>query len=320
MSYDIIELLRSVDLFSSLPEYELDTIAQYSEIINYEKGEVVFKQDDRADAMYILAQGKVGIISMKSLDDIVIAQIREGESFGELDFLGQSNRSAGAMAEDKSKLVRFPAKRYKDDDVFFGNSAVSARLLYRLLGIVSGRIWHVHKQLYDKTNWIHDLHKQLLCDKTTGLYNQTYLKEDFVNLLPELGSSVALIMIKPDNFKEINDNHGHDAGDQVLHLMAIFLQSELLADEIGVRFKGDEYAAVIIDSDKDTAIERAKKINSALKNIDLSGLINDSSFKLQFSIGISLYPSKARNSSDLVDEAHKKMYQSRNSGGNRISI
>jgi diguanylate cyclase (GGDEF)-like protein len=305
MSYDIIELLRGVELFSSLPEYELDVIAQYSEIISYERGAVIFKQDDLADSIYILAQGKVGIISMMSVDEIVIAQIREGESFGELDFLGQSNRSAGAMTEDNSKLVRFPAKRYRDEDVFFGNSAVSARLLYRLLGIVSERIWNVHKQL---------------CDKTTGLYNQTYLKEDFVNLLPELGSSVALVMIKPDNFKEINDNYGHDAGDQVLHLMAIFLQSELLAVEIGVRFKGDEYAAVIIDAEKETAIERAKSINSALKNIDLSGLIDNSDFKLQFSIGISLYPSKARNSSDLVAGAHKKMYHARNSGGNRISI
>ncbi len=62
-------------------------------------------------------------------------------------------------------------------------------------------------------------------------------------------------MLKPDNFKEINDNFGHDVGDKVLRLLAIFLQSILREDDMGVRYRGDEFAAILPNTSTEEALD-----------------------------------------------------------------
>lgn len=314
-----VELLRNMDIFSRLREYELDIIARQSELVNFKKGQAIFSLGSSARELYVVSTGRVGIMSMENENDVNIAQIVPGESFGELDFLGRTTRNAGAFAEENSMLLRFPSQQHKDD-VFKSQAYISAQMLYRLLGIVSERIWNVKKHLYDKTGWLRSLHKQLLRDSMTGLYNRAYLEEDFLNLLPDLGSSAALVMIKPDNFKDINDQFGHEAGDQVLTLMAIFLQSELNENDIGVRYRGDEFAAILTDTGKGDAIQRAKEISATYKSMDLKRITGGQGVKIQVSIGVALYPHHAQNSRELVEAACRKMMQARNAGGNRISI
>jgi len=312
-----VELLRKVDLFSQLREYELDIIADYSEFISFEKGQAIFSQGSAAGELYVVDSGRVGILSLEK-DDARIAQIAASESFGELDFLGRIERSAAAFAEEDSLLLKFPATKYNRDKLFLEHPVIFARLLYRLLGVVSERIWNANKMLFEKTDWLQDLRKQLLCDKLTGLYNQVFLKEDFVNLLPEIGKNAALLMIKPDNFKVINDEFGHEAGDQVLNLMAIFLQSELQENDIGVRFRGDEYAAVLIDTDRDKAVLRAVDLSATFNNMDLSRVTGQSGVQITVSIGIAMYPGDTLNSADLVNIAHEKMMTARGQGGDKV--
>jgi diguanylate cyclase (GGDEF)-like protein len=312
-----VELLRKVDIFSELREYELDVIANYSEFYEIKKGQAIFAHGSAANEMYVVGSGRVGIIGLDA-DDARIAQIAANESFGEFDFLGRRDRSAAAFAEEDSLLLKFPAIKYTPDELFHEHPVIFSRLLFSLLGVVSGRIWNVNKMLYDKTHWLQDLRKQLLCDKMTGLYNQTFLKEDFVNMLPEIGKNAAFLMIKPDNFKDINDGFGHEAGDQALNLMAIFLQSELKENDIGVRFRGDEYAAILIDTDRDEAAVRAAELRSTFYNMDLSGITGSSDIKLTVSIGISMYPEDTQCSADLVKIAHEKMMTARSHGGDEI--
>ncbi|HPS87118.1 MAG TPA: GGDEF domain-containing protein [Spirochaetota bacterium] len=312
-----VALLRKVDIFSQLLEYELDVIAKYSEFIKLKKGQAIFSQGSSANELYVVESGRVGIISFEN-DDARIAQITANESFGEFDFLGRIERSAAAFAEEDSQLLKFPAIKYTPDELFHEHPVIFARLLYRLLGIVSERIWSVNNMLYDKTHWLQDLRKQLLCDKMTGLYNQIFLKEDFVNLLPSIGKNAALLMIKPDNFKDINDGFGHEAGDQVLNLLAIFLQSELQENDIGVRFRGDEYAAILIDTDRGHAVAKAEDLRTTFYNIDLTGITGEAGITIKVSIGIAMYPDDTENSADLVTIAHEKMMTARGKGGDII--
>jgi diguanylate cyclase len=317
---DKVELLRKIDIFSQLREYELDVIAKYSEFLRLSKGDFIFSQGSVAENLYVVSEGRVGIISVENETDVQIAQIISKESFGELDFFGRSKRSATAFAEEESILLRFPAKKIKSEEIFLKHSYISARMLYKLLGIISERIWNVNNLLQEKSHWLQDLHKQLLSDKMTGLFNQTYLSEDFVNLLPSLDKSAALLMIKPDNFKLINDKYGHDTGDHVLNLMAIFLQSELKENDIGIRYRGNEFAAILLNMDKETSIQRAKEISKAFKSIDLTKFKIPENIKITVSIGIAFYPEDADNSKKLVDSAHKKMFTAWESGGNRVII
>lgn len=315
-----IELLRKVDLFTQLREYELDIIAGYSDMCEYRKKSVIFSYGSPAEELYIVYKGLIGIISIEDKNDVAIAQIIPGESFGEMDFLAGTQRSASALADDDSILLQFPAKDYKVHEIYQKHPYISAQMLYRLFGIISERIWRVNNMLYSKTDWLQDIHKQLLYDKLTGLYNQSFFKEDLVNLLPDLGSRAALLMIKPDNFKEVNDKYGHEAGDNVLHIMAIFLQSELGEKDMAIRYSGDEFVAILADTDRHGAVARAKEISRAFKSIDFSEVTGSSTIKIIVSTGIAIYPEDCDNSKNLLELARKRMFNARNAGGNRISI
>lgn len=317
---DKVNLLRKIDVFSQLQEYELDVISRYSDFLQIQKGQKIFSQNDQASELFVVAEGRIGILSLEDMDDVRIAQILPGESFGELDFLGKTQRTAGAFAEEDSVLLKFPSKDYTSHEIFQKHREISAHILYRLMARVSERIWQVNQLMLDKTQWLQELQKQLFCDKMTGLYNKVYLDEDFLNQLPDLGKKATMLMIKPDNFKDINDNYGHTVGDHVLNLMAIFLQSELGENDIGIRYRGDEFAAILMNTGKDEAITVAKEIHAAYNSMDLTGLIGSDDIKIKISIGIGIYPDTADNSAKLVEIAHKKMFNARNQGGNRIAV
>lgn len=317
----MVELLRRVDVLSPLREYELDTIARHCEFTAFVRGQVIFTQGSAADSFHVVDRGRVGIITVDHEGaDAVIAHIAESESFGEIDFLARSPRSATALADVDSVLLGFPARGHSPETIFREHPYLWGGMLYRLLGVIAGRIWHVNRLLMEKSQWLMDLRKQLLRDKMTGLYNQVFLKEDFVNLLPDFGKRAALLMLKPDNFKDINDRYGHEAGDRVLNLMAIFLQSELGENDIGVRYRGDEYAAILPGAGKDEAVKKAKEINAAFRTMSLSRIIDSGEERIRVSVGIALYPDDAETSAGLVTAAHRKMSGARSAGGNRVLV
>lgn len=314
-----VELLRTVELFSRLREYELDIISRYSEMAAVQKGHFLFSHGDPSHELYVVVCGRVGVIGLES-EEYTIAQLTDADSFGELDFIGGTKRTATAFTEEDSVVLKFPADPFSIQMMLRDHAYISAHLMYRLLGIISERIWHVTAMLNEKTNWLHDLHKQLHRDKLTGLFNRTFLKDDFVNMLPGIGDTAALLMIKPDNFKQINDTCGHEAGDNVLRLMAIFLQSELGENDIAIRYSGDEFAAILADCGRDEAIARAKEISHTYDSMDLNKIVGQTKVSMRVSIGIALYPEETVDNSDLLKYAHAKMLKARSAGGNRIKI
>ncbi len=315
-----IDLLKNVEIFTPLKNSELDIIARYSEYLQFKKGDVIFAQDNESDGLFVIEKGRVGIIRRESRDEFRIAQIASGESFGELDFFGKNSRSATSFAETDTAVLKFPGSGHRSDLIFQKHSEISARMLLKLHSIISERIRMINNHLNEKTRWLQDLRKQLYQDKITGLYNREFLNEDFIKQLPDPGKDAAFIMIKPDNFKVINDKYGHTAGDNALNLISIFFQSELGENDIGIRHRGDEYAALLADTNREKAVKRAKEIGSAIKSINLTGITGSDPIKISVSMGIALYPLNTTNSRSLVDIAYNRMMKARNSGGNRICI
>ena len=91
-------------------------------------------------------------------------------------------------------------------------------------------------------------------------------------------------------------------------------------NDIAIRYRGDEYAAILVDTNRDEAIERAKHISRAFKSMDLGHLTGGESLSITVSIGIALYPEQNNESSEMVTRAHQKMLKAREKGGNRISL
>ena len=203
-------------------------------------------------------------------------------------------------------------------DVLQEHPEIFARILYKILARIAGRIRSANALISEKVPWVHNVRKQLMLDKLTGLFNRIFLEEDFPSMLQERGSCLSMVMIKPDNFKQINDTFGHDAGDMVLKLMAEALVSVLRKDDIAVRVKGDEFALLLPGTDQTLAMQMAETIREKMLGIDLRSVRECGCMPFPVSIGTVTYPDHAQEPVALTDLATELMLRARKNGGNAV--
>jgi len=162
-------------------------------------------------------------------------------------------------------------------------------------------------------------------DTITGLPNRKSF-QDQLQLSYDLAShenrSFALLFADLDNFKEINDTYGHDAGDTVLYHFAKRLKETLRSSDYPARYAGDEFVAILPNID---TIEEIKPICKRILQIATEPypLTSGKSCSISVSIGIVLYPEDGaakyivNNPQDLLMHADSAMYEAKKHGKNR---
>lgn len=168
-------------------------------------------------------------------------------------------------------------------------------------------------KLEQKTREVTDMKSKSRQDALTGLWNRIYT-EEAVNEMIAQGTKGALLMIDMDNFKAINDNYGHIAGDQTLKMFADTLRSLAGKNDVLCRIGGDEFVVFIKDvTSKDMLGSRASDIIS-----DLSAKLKECKFETNssVSIGIAQTPGDGMDFDKLYNSADKALYYVKQNGKN----
>jgi diguanylate cyclase (GGDEF)-like protein len=155
-------------------------------------------------------------------------------------------------------------------------------------------------------------------DALTNLPNRLLLLDRLHHALVRTrryGGLVAVMAFDIDRFKEINDTHGHPAGDAVLREIAARIRSVLRATDTAARIGGDEFALVVPDlADPSGAVRLAEKLLAVCDEpIDAAGL----TLSISISIGIALYPLHGEEVDDLLTGADLALYGAKAAGRNR---
>ncbi|MBJ3784595.1 EAL domain-containing protein [Devosia sediminis] len=155
-------------------------------------------------------------------------------------------------------------------------------------------------------------------DGLTGLPNRARFNESFDlarSRAEETRSQVAVIAIDLDHFKEINDNHGHAAGDMVLKTLASRFNALLREGESIARLGGDEFAAIKVFSGMDALREFLVRLEDALsRRVEGEGL----ALSTGGSIGVAVWPEDGRDLSKLMSNADLAMYRAKAEFDRRI--
>jgi diguanylate cyclase len=314
-----LSLLKGVSLFSTLKKRELDVVAQNSEYCTYRKGDTIFHEGSRGGGLYVISRGEVLITKKRADGDTMnIAQFIQGESFGEMDLLENRGMTASAKAEAETELLIFPSPGTRLQDVLDRHPDISARILHELMAVIAGRIRGTNRLISEKSQWVRDLKRQMYYDKLTGLHNRTFLDEEFPKQLADYGPLTSVIMIKPDNFKMINDMCGHDAGDRALRLIAFSIKSQVRHTDIVVRYRGDEFAVVFPGTGLEVALVFAEHIRSLLSKLDYAHITGDG-FTTTVSIGLGTFPLHAGDPKELIALCFNRMFTARSGGGDRVA-
>lgn len=177
----------------------------------------------------------------------------------------------------------------------------------------------LEKQIAQKTKELEMSNQQVLYnlkhDYLTGVLNRHYLEEELKNKVNG-NNKWAIIILDIDYFKAVNDNYGHPFGDQVLIKLAETMKASFGNVCCG-RIGGDEFVAFMQFTNQDQIKDC---INGFKNNWDKDIATLNSSKPITLSIGISYYPEHGTNHNELLSNADKALYLSKNNGRNRISI
>lgn len=186
------------------------------------------------------------------------------------------------------------------------------------------RVSGTHLDISERKEADSKMHRLAYYDTLTGLPNRSCLHEHLVAALAAAqGSSRegALMLVDIDNFKQINDARGHQIGDLLLQQMAHRLSTLSPGKTIVARLGGDEFVVLLDDIDVGAgpraAMTMADQVHSALSPLFR---VDDISYVLTASIGVTLFPGNGERVDDLLREADTAMYSAKANGRNRTAF
>lgn len=155
-------------------------------------------------------------------------------------------------------------------------------------------------------------------DALTKVYNRRFL-EDFSNkymkIVKRENTTLSLLLIDIDRFKNINDTYGHDIGDIIIKNLVDRIKKVIRENDIIVRLGGDEFVVLLPNTNMQNARKVAKKLVVLINTINQ---LEKEELTFTTSIGISEYKKDDNNIDDLIKRADKALYEAKRLGRNRI--
>ncbi|MCX8124566.1 MAG: GGDEF domain-containing protein [Spirochaetes bacterium] len=302
---DIKDILKTVQIFSSLDESELHIIQNYCIHKNLQENDQLFNFNEDFRLLCIVTSGSIAIYANGSSRRL-IARYLPNESFGELNLCGITLGNNQAVALEPASVLLFPSIPFEEFVIRY--NTIGAKIIYRLLSNISFRIRETNKLISQNYGWVSELKKAIYTDRLTGLYNRQYCDE-----LSKENKEYTIAVIKPDKFKAINDTCGHKAGDATLIALAQTIR-KVCPDAIHIRYRGDEF---IVATTPDVDMQSlAKTIHNAIWSINISSITSG----LIPSITVSIGTGRGFFNQQLIDIVYQRMWSVYHNGGNSTAM
>ena len=190
-------------------------------------------------------------------------------------------------------------------------TAVVLLAIYLVLAFLIRRIDVQERRILTQNT---DLERLSMTDMLTGILNRYGLRQrsdEVMNRADRFGHPLSLLLLDLDLFKQINDQHGHSVGDEVLKRFSDTIHANLRGSDIFGRWGGEEFLVIAPHLGLQDAMKMAEKLRQAIENTPFDGGI-----RLTTSIGVSEYQS-GETIAALLDRADRALYVAKAAGRNR---
>jgi diguanylate cyclase (GGDEF)-like protein len=170
---------------------------------------------------------------------------------------------------------------------------------------------------------LHELvSEQAVTDELTGLSNNRRFRELIAKeaaRAQRFRHDLSLIMLDIDDFKRVNDTHGHLQGDEVLRTIGAILSSESRGVDEPARYGGEEFAVALPETGLDGALELAERIRARIESEAIPRLDGSGAVRVTASLGAASMPASADSAQALIAAADTALYEAKRAGKNRVS-
>ena len=166
------------------------------------------------------------------------------------------------------------------------------------------------------------LRRQALRDPLTGLFNRRFFDaglEQEILRSRRSGSPVSLLILDIDNFKNFNDEYGHEAGDAILRSIGQLLQAQVRGSDVACRFGGEEFVILMPNAPLESAKARGRQILEAIRGQEIphQGHLLPS---LTASLGVAEFPAHASDTEGILEAADNALYIAKRTGRDRMVV
>ncbi|HPE72764.1 MAG TPA: diguanylate cyclase [Candidatus Competibacter sp.] len=225
----------------------------------------------------------------------------------------QFQRSGRGNAVGKTVGLHALCKDGTEIAVALSLSAVSIRGEWYAVGVVRDE---TERQARER-----ELHRLATTDPLTGLANRRHFLvqvEHELERFQRYAKPAVLLMLDLDHFKQVNDRHGHASGDRVLqHFAAVAQQALRKVDLIG-RLGGEEFAALLPNTDEEGALLLAERLRGYLAASPATGDAGEIFFTV--SIGLASFAAADRTANTILARADRALYRAKEAGRNRVEM
>lgn len=177
-----------------------------------------------------------------------------------------------------------------------------------------------HRDITGEKEMREHLEKMIITDEMTGLYNRRHYDaqiRDEILRAERYGTSLSIIMIDIDLFKQINDTYGHRSGDMALKELACAVKGKIRNTDSAFRTGGEEFIVIAPQTDEKSAMKAAERLRTAVSEIVVP--TGYGSFSFTISLGITTHV-KGDTYGSLNERADIALYKSKDTGRNRSSL
>ncbi|MEN1758849.1 bacteriohemerythrin [Anoxynatronum sibiricum] len=183
----------------------------------------------------------------------------------------------------------------------------------------------LEEKVRERTRALEEANQRLenlsMVDELTGLPNRRFVMQEIQQLMnhwKRYGAPFSVIFIDLDKFKAVNDDYGHEFGDQVLKWVSSFIRKHIRVNDIFCRIGGDEFVIIAPHCKGDEVLLMAEKLLEIIKN--LKNHERPSWWNPSFSLGIVEINAKDDSVSDILNRADSVMYESKRAGGGLATL
>ncbi|MCX7029882.1 MAG: diguanylate cyclase [Spirochaetes bacterium] len=317
---DLAGFLSQVGIFSLLSAEEVARVAGYLAPVELQPGEVLFREGDPGDNLYIIRTGQIRIgIRLPDGSEHRLAELASGDFFGEMSIFDHAPRSATCRALAASSLLALSRDAFSAIIAEHPRSALS--LMYRMLNVATQRLRDTGEIASDMVLWGEGAQKRAVTDELTGAYNRRFLEDSldgYVAEAAEKGRPLSLAMVDLDHFREINERHGHEKADGVIKAVVGLFRTLLGPSAVVARYGGDEFVLILPGLDIGAAAGALGRVCAGIAGFDALTVADGTVTRVTASMGVASYPADAPDVGRLRTTADAALYQAKEGGRNRV--